>query len=86
MDRIHRIGLDRDELVSYHILIADNTIDETIHRRLIEKEVNMLKILDDDLPIGSFAYDEFMISQSEEDATIDFEETTKDIKQQLSKN
>ena len=43
LDRIHRIGLSKDEKVFYHILQAENSIDETIHRRLNEKEKNMLK-------------------------------------------
>ena len=86
LDRIHRIGLAPDEIVTYHLLIANNTIDETIDRRLKEKEVNMLKILGDELPIGSFEVEDHQLGQSEDEEKIDFDETIKDIKKQLDIN
>ena len=49
MDRIHRIGMDKSTKVEYHIIIAKNTIDEVINRRLIEKWSDMLKALNDDM-------------------------------------
>ena len=49
MDRIHRIGMDANLEVEYHIIIAKNTIDEVIHRRLAEKWTDMLNTLNDDM-------------------------------------
>ncbi len=49
MDRIHRIGMDKSVIVEYHLIIATNTIDEAINRRLNEKWTNMLRILNDDM-------------------------------------
>ena len=48
MDRIHRIGMDRSVLTEYHLIIAKDTIDEVINRRLEEKWRNMLDALSDD--------------------------------------
>lgn len=84
LDRIHRIGLNNETLVTYHILEAESTIDETISRRLAEKEENMLRILEDDFPIGTFDTVDSSLSQSEDEETIDFDETLKDIKRQLA--
>ncbi|HVO74987.1 MAG TPA: hypothetical protein VMT35_13250, partial [Ignavibacteriaceae bacterium] len=86
LDRIHRIGLNKDDVIIYHIIEAENTIDETINRRLIEKEKNMLKILDDDLPVGSYEFEESILSQSEQDEEADYNETLKDIKRQFRSN
>ena len=49
MDRIHRIGMDESAKVEYHLIIAENTIDEVIHRRLNEKQDEMLRALNDDM-------------------------------------
>ena len=52
-DRIHRIGLSEDDVTTYYYLIstADDLprgcIDEKIHLRLREKELEMLDILND---------------------------------------
>ena len=34
MDRIHRIGMDPNSHVQYHLIIGTNTIDQAINRRL----------------------------------------------------
>lgn len=80
LDRIHRIGLQPNEHVTYHILIADLSIDETIDKRLLEKEALMKSILNDDLPIGGFEADENLIAGSESEEVCDFNETMNDIK------
>ncbi len=49
MDRIHRIGMNRSVEVNYHLIIAKNTIDEVINRRLNEKWRDMLDALQDDM-------------------------------------
>lgn len=84
LDRIHRIGLNKGTLVTYHILEAEASIDETITRRLSEKETNMFRILDDDYPIGTFETIDSTLSQSENEEIIDYDETLKDIKKQLT--
>lgn len=83
-DRIHRIGLTPNETVTYHILLANNTIDETIDRRLIEKEKRMVEILENDLPIGSLETENFEMVQSSDEELLDFEETIKDLKLKYS--
>ena len=55
LDRIHRIGLGPKEDVFYHILECVDTIDETIDRRLEEKQTVMKELLEDEeVPIGAF--------------------------------
>lgn len=83
-DRIHRIGLNPDETVTYHILLANNTIDETIDRRLIDKEQNMVSILENDLPVGSLETENYEMVQSYDEELLDFEETIKDLKLKYS--
>jgi len=86
LDRIHRIGLAPDENVTYHILITDDTIDETIDRRLEEKQANMMRLLEDELPIGTLEVELHQIGRFESEEAIDFEETMKDIKRQIESN
>ena len=76
MDRIHRIGLSKNEIVRYHILIAKNTIDETVDRRLEEKYGTMLRVLEDDIPVGDFDIEGEALPESEEVA--DFNATITD--------
>lgn len=45
-DRIHRVGLPKDIITHYHYVLSENSIDDTIHRRLIEKELRMLKLIE----------------------------------------
>jgi len=45
-DRIHRVGLGRNDKINYYYIIAIGSIDETINQRLIEKEKNMLRIIE----------------------------------------
>jgi len=49
MDRIHRISMDPSVNVEYHLIIAKDTIDEVVHRRLNEKWADMLDALNDDM-------------------------------------
>ena len=49
MDRIHRIGMDKATKIKYHLLVAQDTIDEVIQRRLFEKHKDMLAALNDDM-------------------------------------
>lgn len=45
-DRIHRVGLQPGVVTHYHYLLSENSIDETIHKRLAEKEIRMLELLE----------------------------------------
>ena len=51
-DRIHRYGLPRDAKVNYYYLTARDTIDSTVHQRLLQKEATMMRILESrDIPL-----------------------------------
>lgn len=53
-DRIHRVGLDPNIDTHYHYILSENSIDETIHRRLYEKETRMLELIESrDIPLIS---------------------------------
>jgi SNF2 family DNA or RNA helicase len=57
-DRIHRYGLPQDAKVNYHYLVAQDTVDSTIHERLLQKEAAMMKILESrDIPLISLNMD-----------------------------
>lgn len=45
-DRIHRVGLDKNVITHYHYILSEDSIDETIHRRLEEKEKRMLELIE----------------------------------------
>ena len=47
VDRIHRVGMDKDVEVTYHLCIGIDTIDERIDQRLWEKWENMTTALND---------------------------------------
>lgn len=79
LDRIHRIGLTANEIVHYHILIAENTIDETIDRRLIEKHEAMIGVLEDEIPIGGLEIDGREMESTESEETQDFDATFADL-------
>lgn len=51
-DRVHRYGLMENDKVNYYYLVSEDSIDETIHRRLLEKEENMLKLIEsEEIPL-----------------------------------
>lgn len=53
-DRIHRVGLDPNTETHYHIILSHNSIDETIHQRLAEKEQRMLELIENqEIPLFS---------------------------------
>lgn len=63
-DRIHRYGLQQGVDTHYYYLLSENSVDETIHRRLNVKETRMVEILESS-PIPLFnALDE---NSSDED-------------------
>lgn len=84
MDRIHRVGLTKEDKINYYILLTKGTIDETIHRRLNEKISRMYEILKDDfnpLNLESSIKD---ISDLKEDEELDYISILKDLRE--SKN
>jgi SNF2 family DNA or RNA helicase len=51
-DRIHRYGLKLDDKINYYYILSENSIDGTIHNRLLEKEARMLEIIESqDIPL-----------------------------------
>jgi SNF2 family DNA or RNA helicase len=52
-DRIHRYGLEQDTKTRYYFIISENSIEETIHRRLKEKEKRLLEVIET-MPIPLF--------------------------------
>lgn len=45
-DRIHRVGLAPGTVTNYHYVLSRDSVDETIHRRLLEKEAKMLELIE----------------------------------------
>jgi SNF2 family DNA or RNA helicase len=52
-DRIHRYGLEPGTKTRYYFIISENSIEETIHRRLKEKEKRLLEVIEA-MPIPLF--------------------------------
>lgn len=77
LDRIHRIGLEVNDKVTYYIFLAKDTIDEVVDTRLEEKYRHMLDVLDDDLPIIDF--DTTINEISDADFERDFQEVHKHL-------
>lgn len=82
LDRIHRIGLEQNEIVNYHILLAKNTIDETIDNRLDAKHETMIRVLEDEIPFGELDIEGTDLENEEEEAA-DFNATVKDTQKFL---
>lgn len=52
-DRIHRYGLKPGTVTNYYYLLSEESIDEVIHNRLIEKEIRLRDIIES-MPIPLF--------------------------------
>lgn len=50
-DRIHRIGLDENQVTTYYYIISNDSIDEVIDRRLQQKIERMEKIINEEIPL-----------------------------------
>ncbi|WP_345975659.1 DEAD/DEAH box helicase [Sulfurimonas sp. HSL3-7] len=51
-DRVHRYGLDQEDVVNYYYLLSTDTVDQTIHSRILEKEKRMLELIEgEDIPL-----------------------------------
>lgn len=84
-DRIHRVGLNADEEVTYHLLIGEGTIDETIDRRLVTKEERMANVLHDpDIPSGALQIStDHLSGPDDEEEEVDFDSVIEDLKKRL---
>lgn len=80
LDRIHRVGLDQTTKTNYYLLQVEDTIDETIDRRLNEKRERMMKVLNEDLEAINLETDLGEVSDIREDSQKDFNQTIKDLK------
>ncbi len=69
-DRIHRYGLEPGTKTRYYFIISENSIEETIHRRLKEKEQRLLEVMEN-MPIPLF-------NLTDDDSTSDIAEMLKD--------
>lgn len=50
-DRIHRVGLNPNQITNYYYIIAVDSIDEVIHEKLEIKIERMESIINDDIPL-----------------------------------
>jgi SNF2 family DNA or RNA helicase len=58
-DRIHRYGLEKNDKINYYYLLSEDTIDESIHDRVLAKEERMLEIIErDEIPLLNMNMDE----------------------------
>ncbi|MDP3793109.1 MAG: DEAD/DEAH box helicase [bacterium] len=80
LDRIHRVGLDPSSKTHYYLLQVEDTIDETINRRLDEKRARMAKVLNEDFKALNLETNLDEISDVSGDAQKDFEATIIDLK------
>lgn len=65
-DRIHRYGLKPGTETNYYYLLSENSVDEVIHQRLIEKETRLREIIES-MPIPLF--DNAELETGDEDIT-----------------
>jgi SNF2 family DNA or RNA helicase len=52
-DRIHRYGLLKGTVTNYYYLVSEDSVDEVIHQRLVEKETRLKDIIES-MPIPLF--------------------------------
>jgi len=50
-DRIHRVGLEKNQITTYYYIISNDSIDEVINDGLNVKIERMEKIINDDIPL-----------------------------------
>jgi SNF2 family DNA or RNA helicase len=58
-DRIHRYGLAKNDEINYYYLISEDSIDESIHEKVLAKEARMLDIIEsEEIPLLNMNMDE----------------------------
>ena len=50
-DRIHRVGLDKNQLTKYFYILSNDSIDEVINDRLLLKIERMEQMINEDIPL-----------------------------------
>jgi SNF2 family DNA or RNA helicase len=82
-ERIHRVGLERNEDVTYHILLTQGTIDETVDSRLTMKEQRMMDVLDDpDVPTAALEVStDHLSGPDDSEEEIDFDAVIEHLRQ-----
>lgn len=51
-DRIHRVGLTKEDTINYYYLQSENTVDSTVYNRVLDKEQKMLEIIErEEIPL-----------------------------------
>jgi SNF2 family DNA or RNA helicase len=70
VDRIHRIGMEPDTEVTYHLCMGIDTIDERIHTRLLEKWQNMTNALNDNF-LSTIDFD--VMNETQDEFSKDYE-------------
>ena len=50
-DRIHRVGLNKNQITNYYYLLSKNSIDGVINDRLNDKIKRMQKLIDNEIPL-----------------------------------
>ncbi len=83
MDRIHRLGLSQTQKTFYHLIIAEESIDEVVHDRLKQKMQAMHQVLEGDLPQELAGYWSEDLGTEEE---VDFEIVEKHIQKFVSRH
>ena len=57
-DRIHRVGLSPDDIISYYYLQSAGTVEEVVYSRVMQKEQRMLDIVEkEEIPLISLNED-----------------------------
>lgn len=78
-DRIHRYGLKEDVETHYYYLVSNDSVDNTIHTRLQEKEQRLMEIIES-MPIPLF--DSYLGDDGDEDIKVvlrDYARRTKTV-------
>lgn len=58
-DRIHRVGLEPTDKINYYYFLSKDSVDEVIHKRVLEKEKKMLEIIEsEEIPLLSMNMDD----------------------------
>jgi len=58
-DRIHRVGLGKDDKINYYYFLSKDSVDEVVHKRVLEKEKRMLDIIEsEEIPLLSMNADD----------------------------
>jgi SNF2 family DNA or RNA helicase len=83
MDRIHRIGLKKDDIIKYYIIKAKGTIDEVVDQRLKVKMKNMSQILEGELPTN---YPGYWGNDLGDQEILDYDAVDEHIRNLLTKN